>query len=306
MLAASGAPPLGTVSAVEARIAQAARPLPPGAPVAAVDDRTIPGAVVAIPVRIYTPRSAANPPTGPLPVLVWFHGGGWVLGNLDGADHVCRELANTAGCIVVSVDYRLAPEHVFPAAADDAEAAYTWVRANAASFGGDPARVAVGGDSAGGNLAAVVSLRARDNGTPQPVFQLLVYPVTDHDFGRPSYVVNGDGYLLTTQSMRWFWDYYLPDVDQRKDPHASPLYATDLKRLPPALVITAEFDPLCDEGEAYAALLRQAGVPVTLTRYDGMIHGFFVQFPVIDKGRDAIRESAHALSSAFARQSASV
>ncbi len=299
MLAAMGTPPLGTVSAVDARIAQAARPLPAGAPVAAVNSHSIPGPAGEIPVRIYTPDVGT-----PLPVLVWFHGGGWVLGSLDGTDHVCRELANAAGCIVVSVDYRLAPEHLFPAAPDDCEAAYTWVLAHAASFGGDPARVAVGGDSAGGNLAAVVSLRARDKHLPQPVFQLLVYPVTDHDLERPSYVANGDGYLLTTLSMRWFWDCYVPEVEQRRHPHASPLHAADLAGLPPALVITAEFDPLCDEGEAYAELLREAGVEVKLTRYDGMIHGFFVQFQAIDKGRDAIRQSAAALASVFALQPA--
>jgi len=299
LMAALGAPPLGTVSAVEARIAAAARPLPPGAPVAHVEDLAIPGPAQDIPVRLYTPAGEA-----PFPVLVWFHGGGWVLGNLDGADHVCRELANAARCIVVSVDYRLAPEHLFPAAADDCEAAYLWSVANAASFGGDPHRVAMGGDSAGGNLAAVVCLRARENAAPLPVFQLLAYPVTDHNFERPSYVANKDGYLLTELAMRWFWDYYVPVVAERSHPHASPLYATDLGGLPPALIITAEFDPLCDEGEAYGELLRQAGVPVTVTRYDGMIHGFFVQFPVIDRGREAVRESADALASAFQLQPA--
>ncbi len=297
MLAALGAPPLGTVSAVDARLAQAARPLPPAAPVATVEDRPIPGPAGEIPVRIYTPAGSA-----PFPVLVWFHGGGWVLGTLDGSDHVARELANAANCVVVSVDYRLAPEHSFPAAPDDCEAAYAWVLANAARLGGDPARVAVGGDSAGANLAAVVSLRARKQGTRPPVFQLLVYPVTDHNFARPSYLANGDGYMLTTLAMRWFWDAYVPVVEQRTHPDASPLHAADLSGLPPALVITAEFDPLCDEGEAYAELLRQAGVQVTLTRYDGMIHGFFVQFPAIDKGREAVRQSAAALASAFAFQ----
>jgi acetyl esterase len=300
-LAALGGPPLGTVSAVDARIAFAARPLPPGAPVATVEDRTIPGPAGEIPVRIYTPNGPA-----PFPVLVWFHGGGWVLGSLDASDHVCRELANAAACIVVSVDYRLAPEHVFPAAPDDCEAAYNWVLANAASFGGDPARVAVGGDSAGGNLAAVVSLRARAGGAQLPVCQVLVYPVTDHNFDRPSYAANGDGYMLTTRAMRWFWDYYVPTVEERGHPDASPLYAgaADLSGLPPALVITAEFDPLCDEGEAYAELLRQAGVPVSVTRYDGVIHSFFGMFPAIDKGRDAIRQSAEALTAAFALQPA--
>jgi len=299
MLAALGTPPLGTVSAAESRIAMAARPLPPGAPVAAVEDRTIPGPAGEIPVRIYTPAGEA-----PFPVLVWLHGGGWVLGTLDGSDHVCRELTNAASCVVVSVDYRLAPEHLFPAAPDDCEAAYNWVVANAASFGGDPARVAVGGDSAGGNLAAVVSLRAKEHGSPLPVLQLLVYPVTDHNFDRPSYRANAEGYLLTRVAMQWFWDYYVPDPGQRSHPHASPLYASDLSGLPPALILTAEFDPLCDEGAAYGELLRQAGVPVTVTHYDGMIHGFFGQFPVIDKGRDAVRESAEALTDAFALQPA--
>jgi acetyl esterase len=299
MLAAMGTPPLGTVSAAEARVEMAARPLPPGVPVAAVEDRKIPGPAGEIPVRIYTPTGEA-----PFPVLVWFHGGGWVLGSLDLSDHVCRELTNLASCSVVSVDYRLAPEHLFPAAPDDCEAAYNWVLAHAASFGGDPNRVAVGGDSAGGNLAAVVSLRAKESGARRPLCQLLVYPVTDHNFERPSYLANAEGYLLTRESMRWFWDHYIPTAEQRSHPHASPLHASDLTGLPPTLIITAEFDPLCDEGEAYAELLRQSGVPVTVTRYDGMIHGFFGQFPVIDKGREAVRQSADALTSAFALQPA--
>jgi acetyl esterase len=176
------------------------------------------------------------------------------------------------------------------------------VLANAASLGGDARRVAVGGDSAGGNLAAVVSLRARTGGLQLPALQLLVYPVTDHNFERGSYLSNGEGYLLTTLSMRWFWDYYLPVVEQRTHPDASPLYAADLSGLPPALVITAEFDPLCDEGEAYAERLREAGVPVALTRYDGVIHGFFQMFAAIDRGREAVHQSAEALSSAFALQ----
>jgi acetyl esterase len=272
MLAALGTPPFGTVSAVESRAAMAARPLPPGAPVARVEDMQLPSASGEIPVRIYTP----DWPT-PLPVLVWYHGGGWVLGTLDASDHTCRELANAAGCIVVSVDYRLAPEHKFPASPDDCEAAYEWVLANAASFGGDPRRVAVGGDSAGGNLAAVVCIRARERNTPQPVFQVLVYPVTD---------------------------LYVNNPDEMAHPHASPLRAADLSGLAPALVITAEFDPLRDEGEAYGERLKEAGVPVIITRYDGMIHGFFGQFPVIDKGKVAVREAADALVSAFALQPA--
>jgi acetyl esterase len=299
MLAALGTPPLGTVPAPEARLAMAARPLPPGAPVARVVNQTIPGPAGSIPVRIYYPSEST-----PLPVLVWYHGGGWVLGTLDGVDHVGRELANTANCIVVSVDYRLAPEHKFPACPDDCEAAYYWAVENAASLGGDPRRVAVGGDSAGGNLAAVVSLRAREAGRPLPAFQLLIYPVTDADFTRPSYVENADGYMLTEVSMRWFWDQYVNSPEEMADPQASVIRASDLSGLPPALIITAEFDPLRDEGEAYGELLRQAGVPVTVTRYDGMIHGFFGQFTMVDKGREAIRESAEALNKAFALQPA--
>jgi acetyl esterase len=285
--------------AAEARVAFAARPLPPGAPVAGVEDRAVPGPGGDIPIRIYTPDGHA-----PFPVLVWFHGGGWVLGDLASADHVCRELANAASCIVVSVDYRLAPEYLFPAAADDCEAAYNWAVANAASFGGDSHRVAVGGDSAGGNLAAVVSLRAKEKGAQLPVFQLLIYPVTDHNFERPSYIANADGYLLTKLAMGWFWDSYVPVVEERSHPHASPLYAPDPSGLPAALIVTAEFDPLRDEGEAYGELLRQGGVDVTIARYDGVIHGFFAMFPAIDKGREAVQQSADALTSAFALQPA--
>jgi acetyl esterase len=199
MLASLGTPPIGSVSAAEARAAMAARPLPPGAPVARVEDRAVPTPDGNIAVRVYTPDGQA-----PFPVLVWYHGGGWVLGTLESSDHTCRELANTAGCVVVSVDYRLAPEYKFPASPDDCELAYQWVLANAASFGGDPRRVAVGGDSAGGNLATVVCLRANERGHPLPVFQLLVYPVTDFDFERPSYRDNGEGYFLTMEGMRWF------------------------------------------------------------------------------------------------------
>ncbi|HEX8968047.1 MAG TPA: alpha/beta hydrolase [Chloroflexota bacterium] len=299
MLSALGTPPVGSVPAPEARIAAARRPLPPGAAVAHVDNRRIPGPAGDIPVRIYTPAGEA-----PHPVLVWFHGGGWVLGSLDSGDHTCRELANTAGCVVVSVDYRLAPEHKFPACPDDCHAAYRWVVDNAHAFGADPRRVAVGGDSAGGNLAAVVSLRARDAGDPPPVFQLLVYPVTDHDFERTSYRANAEGYQLTRTAMRWFWEQYVNQPEEMTHPHASPMHARDLSGLPPALIITAEFDPLCDEGEAFGERLRQADVPVTVSRYDGMIHGFFGMFPTIDRGRDAVRQASDALANAFAPQPA--
>ena len=299
MLAALGGPELGTVSPAEQRAANAARPLPAGAPVAKVENRTVPGSAGDIPVRIYWPTDQT-----PLPVLVWYHGGGWVLGTLDASDHTCRELANNAGCIVVSVDYRLAPEARFPAGPDDCEAAYYWTLDNAASFGGDPSRVAVGGDSAGGNLAAAVSLRAKERGRQAPVFQLLIYPVTDHDFERASYVENAEGYMLTRQSMRWFWDLYVNTPEEMDHPHAAVFRATDLSGLPPALIITAEFDPLRDEGEAFGERLREAQVPVTVSRYDGMIHGFFGMFWMVDGGKRAMAESTDALARAFALQPA--
>jgi acetyl esterase len=298
-MAALGTPPAGSVPAPEFRAAMAARPVPPGAPIARVEDRTIPGLAGDVSIRIYTPDGQA-----PFPVLVWFHGGGWVIGSVAASDHTGRELANTAGCVVVSIDYRLAPEHKFPACLDDCDAAYQWVVAHAPTFGGDARRVAVGGDSAGGNLAAAVCLRAKERGGPLPVFQLLVYPVVDYNFDRPSYRANADGYLLTQTAMRWFWDQYVNTPEEMAHPHASPMSATDLSGLPPALIITAEFDPLRDEGEAFGERLRHAGVPVEVTRYDGMIHGFFGMFPVIDKGKDAVRQASAALSSAFALQPA--
>jgi acetyl esterase len=294
-LAAMGLPAVGTVSAVESRIASAARPLPPGAAVASVENRHVAGPNGEIPIRIYTPDGQA-----PLPVLVYFHGGGWVLGSLDGSDHVARELANSAGCVVVSVDYRLAPEHKFPTGLNDCDAAFQWAVANAASFGGDPTKVAVGGDSAGANLSTAVCLMARSHGGPAPTFQMLIYPVIDHDFDRLSYQENADGYMLTTVSMRWFWEQYVNAAVDMADPLASPIRAADLSGLPPALIITAEFDPLRDEGEAYADRLRQAGVPVVLSRYDGMIHGFFAMFTAINKGRQAVGEASDALRTAFA------
>jgi acetyl esterase len=263
-----------------------------GPEVAHVEDRSIPGPAGTIPARLYRPAGDA------LPLLVYFHGGGWVLGGLASHDAVCRALANAAGCAVLAVDYRLAPEHRYPAAADDCYAATVWAVANARTLGADPARVAIGGDSAGGNLTAVTALRARDQGTPPLRFQLLIYPVTDHGFDTASYRDNAEGYLLTHGDMVWFWNHYLGDGDGA-EPYASPLRATDLRGLPPALVITAGFDPLRDEGEAYAKRMQDAGVPVTLTRYDGMIHGFFGMGAQLDKAKAAVDEAARALRAAF-------
>lgn len=269
--------------------------LPPPEAIGRVEDRPIPrldGAEML--VRIYRPRGE-----GPWPVLVYFHGGGFVVGDLDGHDGSCRALTNAVPCVVVSVDYRLAPEHPFPSAPEDASAATRWVAEHAASFGGDPTRIAVGGQSAGGNLAAVVPLMARDRGGPPLVFQLLVYPMADHSFETPSYRENAEGYWLTRERMQWYWGHYLARPEDGAHPYASPLRATDLRGLPPALVLTAEYDPLRDEGEAYAARLREAGVPVAHTRYEGQIHGFFAWLTAEDGRNQAMEESTEALRAAF-------
>ena len=293
-LAALGLPPNHTLTPEEARANQLARPRAAGPEVANVEDRAIPGSGARIPLRIYTPEG-----TGPFPVLSWFHGGGWVLGNLDTADATPRHLAVGAGCVVVSVDYRLAPEAKFPIPFDDCYAATEWIAQNAAGINADPNKIAVGGDSAGGNLAAAVALKARDQGGPSLALQLLVYPVTARDFSTGSYRQNADGYSLTTDGMKWFWDHYLSNDADAGNPYAAPSAAKDLNGLPPALVITAEFDPLRDEGEAYAQRLKAAGVVTTSSRYDGMIHGFFGMPAVIDKGKQAISEASSALRVAF-------
>ena len=267
----------------------------PEVKIAAVEDRRIPGPAGEIPVRIYRPEGKA-----PFPALVYFHGGGWVIGSLETHDGSCRDLANRAGCVVVSVDYRLAPEHRYPAAAEDCFAATKWVAANAGALGVDPKRIGIGGDSAGGNLTAVVAQLARDRRGPGLRHQLLIYPVTDADFSRPSYRENAEGYLLSTKAMEWFWDHYVPDRAQRAEPYASPLRAKDLAGLPPAFVLTAEFDPLRDEGEAYAKRLQQAGVPTRLQRYDGAIHGFFAMGLLSEVARRAVDDAVAALRAALA------
>src|SRR5260370_26517927 len=261
------------------------------------EDRHIPGVAGDIPVRVYTPEG--NSPMG---VLVYFHGGGWVLGSLESHDRVCRALANKAGCVAVSVDYRLAPEHVFPAGAEDCYAATKWVSENAASLGADPARLAVGGDSAGGNLAAVVSMMSRDRSGPSIAFQLLFYPVTDCALDTPSQKeFAADGYVLSRGDMEWFWNHYVDAGTEKTHPYASVLRATNLTGLPPALVTTASHDPLRDEGERFAQRLISAGVKVTCTRYEGVTHGFISFAAALDKGKEGQRQAADALKVAFAR-----
>ena len=261
---------------------QAGAPEPP-----VVFDRTVPGPGGDIPVRVY----AADGDN--LPVLVYFHGGGWVVGDIESHDGTCKQLlAELGDAVVVSVDYRLAPEHKYPAAADDCYAVAAWVAENAEQIGGNGSRIAVCGDSAGGNLSAVVALMARDRGGPQIAAQVLHVPVTDHNYEWQSYTDNAEGYLLTRASMVWFWDHYLPNAAAGQEAYASPYRADNVSNLPPALVQTAEYDPLRDEGEAYGERLREAGVEVDIHRYDGNIHDPFMMFAVNPAGIEALKEAA--------------
>jgi len=259
-----------------------------------VQDLKIKGPGAEIPIRLYTPNVRK-----PAPALIYFHGGGWVIGDLDSHDHVCRSLANKVPCVVASIDYRLAPEAKFPAAVEDSYAATEWVAANAAELGIDADRIAVGGDSAGGNLAAVVSHLARDRQGPKLTHQLLIYPGTDMRMSAPSIEENAEGPLLTKASMIWFIDHYLSGEEDKLNPLASPLLASDLSNLPPAFVLTAECDPLRDEGEDYGRKMQASGVPVEIKRYAGMPHGFFSFGAVLTCGRQAFADSTATLRKAF-------
>jgi acetyl esterase/lipase len=257
-----------------------------------VANRTIPGPAGDIPVRVYTPGDV----DGATPIIVFLHGGGFVVGTLDSHDATARRLCEASGTVVMSVDYRLAPEHPFPAGPDDCWAALSWAAEHGAEIGGDPARLAVAGDSAGANLAAVTALRARDEGLTALKAQALVYPCFDWKCESASQHENANGYLLTRDTMQWFYELYAPDV---ASPYSDPRVADDLSGSVPALVITAEFDPLRDEGEDYAAMLGKAGVAVEHTRYDGMIHGFFSMFAVTPRAQEAVDEVAAFLRSAL-------
>jgi len=266
--------------------------------VAGATDTSFPGPGGPIPVRIYRPLGSV--PADVLPALMFFHGGGWVFGNLDSHDRLCRSLANRAHCCVIAVDYRLAPEHRFPAAVDDAIAAIEHAAAQAAQLRIDPKRIAAAGDSAGGNLVAVAALHFRDHGGPRMVFQALLYPVTDLRMDSESYRTLGTGFLLTAERMRYFAAQYLNGPANAAHWRASPLLAESLADLPPALVITASHDPLVDEGRAYAERLKSAGVPAHYSCYAGMIHGFMTMAGAIEGGRSAIEETAAGLRRAFA------
>jgi len=297
-LASANLPPLNQQPVEHARAQMSLSTRFMGRPphVERVQNLKIPGPGGELAIRVVTPEGAGG---DPLPVVAYYHGGGWVAGDLDSHESVCRALANAAGAIVVSVDYRLAPENPFPAAAEDAHAAAAWLAANAAKIGGDPARLAVCGDSAGGNLAAVASLMARDRGGPSIALQVLAYPIVDFDLESESYGLFAEGFHLTRAEMAWFWNQYAPRVEDRSHPYASPMRAEDLSGLPPALVITAGHDVLRDEGESYARRLRDSGIAVKLSRYEGMIHGFLRRYQTFDQGRAAIAQIAAALREAF-------
>ena len=262
--------------------------------VASVEDVLVPGLAGDIPIRIYKSNLEID-----LPVFIYYHGGGWELGNLETHDPLCRQLALQSNCAVLAVDYRLAPENKFPASADDAYEVVKWVAEEGGSLGLDGSRIAVGGDSSGGNLAAVVSIMARDRGNSPLVAQILIYPVTDYCFDTTSYQEHGSGYILTTELMQNFWDLYLSKPSDGDNPLASPLRANDLSGLPRALVLTAECDVLRDEGEAYGGRLRAAGVETTVHRYNNMMHGFIQFGSMIPEAHTAISEIAAELKAAF-------
>jgi acetyl esterase len=291
--AAAGGPPLWELSPDEGRamVDATSRMIPAGPDLESVHDIVIPSQAGGMPARVYSPSSSAPG------LVLYFHGGGWVVGSLDGWDASVRGLAVASGCDVVSVDYRLAPEHVFPAAADDAYDALEWAASASGLAGGRP--IVVAGDSAGGNLAAVSALRARDSGGPPIALQVLVYPVVDYDLDRRSYrEYDGDELIVNRRDMIWFWDHYAPDPGTRVNPYASPLRASSLSGLPPVYLVTAEHDPLREEGFAYADRLRAARVPVDHRHFGSQIHGFFTFTGMLDDADKAVAEAGSAIRAA--------
>jgi acetyl esterase len=293
--AAAGAPPVWELPLATARANMENRPKLPGPEVASAVDMPVPAPDGDVSVRVYTPEGA-----GPFPVMVWMHGGGWVLGSVNTTDATCRAMANDTPCVVVSVEYRLAPETKFPGPAEDCYAVAQWVAANGTRLNVDASRMAIAGASAGGNLAAAVALMARDRGGPALVHQTLVYPVTDGKMATASYQRCASGYGLSQDTMTWYWKQYLASEADRENPYAAPARASDLSGLPPALVITGGYDVLADEGEAYANAMSAAGVPTTHSRYDGMIHGFFNLSAPFGTSFTAVAEVCAALRSVFA------
>jgi acetyl esterase len=295
-----GLPPTHTLTPAQARHWYRERrfvtqPQPPE--VALVRELRATGPLGDVALRLYRPLGSTAGQL--LPVLVYYHGGGWVIGDLESHDTLCRELANGSGCAVVAVDYRMGPEHRFPGAVDDALAATRWVRANAASLQLDASRMAIGGDSAGGNLAAVVAIAAREAGDLPIAFQLLIYPATDMRRGAPSHQSNGQGYLLTSDTITYFHDHYIDDARHDLDWRASPLLQPDLSRLPPSFILTAGYDPLRDEGLQYAQALTQAGSKAALVCFERQIHGFITMGKVLDEANVAVSLCASQLRQAL-------
>jgi acetyl esterase len=291
LLAARGPIDIITMSPQAVRDAYAAFPAMPGPDVHEMREIHVRGAEGDLPARLYRPSAAPS-----LPALIWFHGGGMVLGDLRSGDWACPELCNQASTVVVNVEYRLAPEHKFPAAPEDAYAALCWVAEHATELGIDPARISVGGDSAGGTLSAVCCLLSKQRGGPAIRSQLLVYPGTDRDLDRPSVIEFARGPILTRDSMLWFRGHYHADPAELQDPRATPALAADHTGLPPACVLTAEIDPIRDAGESYAVLLAHAGVLTTMKRYRGVYHGFFTMGASIAKTREAVADAARFLA----------
>lgn len=286
---AAGDPPLGTLPIeiarrqIDSRYAQMRTPL---SPVGSIRDIQIPGPGGDIPLRIYTPSG-----NGPFPLVVYFHGGGWVLFGLDSYDSICTHLCSESRCIIVSVAYRLAPENKFPAASDDCLSATEWVFKHAVSLNGDPVKVVVAGDSAGGNLAAVTALRLRDTNGPELAGQIMIYPATDYyEPGTRSYHELGDDYILTRKDMVWFWQQYITDPGDASNPYAAPLKASSFAGLPPAMILVSGYDLLLDEGLAYAGKLKKAGVPVKISVYEEMMHGFLSYLGILKQAKTAIEE----------------
>jgi acetyl esterase len=302
LIKAVGRPPYETVGHMEARrlYLEARRVLQPDPPpIGEMRDLTMPGPAGPISIRLY--RARPGKAGDKQPALIYFHGGGWVIGNLDSHDGVCRGLANGADCTVLSVDYRLAPEHKFPAAVEDAVAATQWIAENSNQLGIDADRLAVGGDSAGGNLAAVCAILARDEGHPKLAFQLLIYPCTAPEPETPSHRKFAEGHLLTRNTITWFYKQYTRTSKEHYDFRFAPLVAEDLSNLPPALVLVAGYDPLRDEGVDYARRLIEGGNRVSLINYEGMVHGFLLMGGAIDAAKRALAQSAAVLHHAFAQ-----
>jgi acetyl esterase len=285
--AARGLPPYNELEPDAARkqMLDLSPPVDPQLAAGRLEERLIPGPQSSIPLRLYYPHG--DPPYA---LQVYYHGGGWVIGDLETHDALCQALAKTSECLVVAVDYRLAPEHPYPAAVEDAYAATCWAADNAVSLDADPRRLAVIGDSAGGTLATVVSMMARDKGGPEISLQVLIYPITDYNFDTPSYLKNERGYMLSREMMQWFWNHYLEDTAVAGHPYVSPLQAQNLDGLPQAMILTAEYDPLCDEGQAYARKLQACGINTTHSHYEGMIHGFIRMTARLDQAKRALEE----------------